>query len=127
MIVCKFGGTSVADAAGISRLVRIVEARLDDRPLVVVSALAGVTDALLALARAAYAGDAGAVRDALDALTRRHASVARQLPGGEAALGPIQDDLEELGGEVESIFRRMSRPAELVPSPAGASCGARGS
>ncbi len=53
------------------------------------------------------------MRDGLDALTRRHESVARQLPGGEAALGPIQDDLRELGGEVQSIFRRMSRPAEL--------------
>ena len=66
MIVCKFGGTSVADAATIGRLVRIVETRLDDRPLIVVSALAGVTDALLALARAAYERDAGKVKEGLD-------------------------------------------------------------
>ena len=50
MIVCKFGGTSVADAGAIARLVEIVRARSAERPVVVVSALAGVTDALLGLA-----------------------------------------------------------------------------
>ena len=54
MIVCKFGGTSVGDADAIGRLIRIIRARLGDCPIVVVSALAGVTDALLALARVAY-------------------------------------------------------------------------
>ena len=79
MIVCKFGGTSVADAAAIRRLVAIVAGRAPERPLVVVSALAGVTDGLLGLAAAVYAGDVAALDRAMDALVRRHETVAGEL------------------------------------------------
>jgi aspartate kinase len=50
VIVVKFGGTSVADAAAITRATEIVRGRLEREPVVVVSALAGTTNALLALA-----------------------------------------------------------------------------
>lgn len=46
VIVAKFGGTSVADAPGLARLCGIARARLDEGLLVVVSALAGVSDVL---------------------------------------------------------------------------------
>ena len=48
MIVVKFGGTSVGDAEAITRAASIVEGRLDRQPVVVVSALGGATNALLA-------------------------------------------------------------------------------
>jgi aspartokinase len=53
MIVMKFGGTSVADAEAIGRMAAIVGGRLEEKPVVVASAMAGVTDQLLAMARAA--------------------------------------------------------------------------
>ena len=46
MIVMKFGGTSVADCAAISRTIEIIRKRLPERPVVVVSALSKVTDLL---------------------------------------------------------------------------------
>ena len=49
MIVVKFGGTSVGDAAAIQRTAQIVKSRLDRDPIVVVSALGGATNALLAV------------------------------------------------------------------------------
>ena len=49
MIVVKFGGTSVGDAEAIERAAEIVEGRLDTQPIVVVSALGGATNALLAV------------------------------------------------------------------------------
>ena len=45
MIVCKFGGTSVGDAEAIARTATIIGARRDRQPVVVVSALAGATNA----------------------------------------------------------------------------------
>ena len=57
MIVMKFGGTSVEDAKAIERSAGIVKGRLEHKPAVVVSAMAKVTDQLLAMARAAGAGD----------------------------------------------------------------------
>jgi len=53
MIVMKFGGTSVEDAKAIDRVASIVEGRLSQQPVVVVSAMAKVTDTLLTMARAA--------------------------------------------------------------------------
>ena len=55
MIVMKFGGTSVQDAKAIERAGAIVKGRLEQKPVVVVSAMAKVTDQLLAMARAAGA------------------------------------------------------------------------
>ena len=63
MIVVKFGGTSVGDAAAIERATEIVRGRAARRPLVVVSALAGTTNALLAIAEQAEKGQLiGALR-----------------------------------------------------------------
>ena len=56
MIVTKFGGTSVEDAA-IERLRAIVQERLDQHPVVVVSAMARVTEGLLKAASLAAKGD----------------------------------------------------------------------
>ena len=57
MIVMKFGGTSVESAAAIERITGIVRARLDRRPVVVVSAMGKTTNKLLAIARAAVGGE----------------------------------------------------------------------
>ena len=113
MIVCKFGGTSVADAPAIVRLVEIVRERAAERPVVVVSALAGVTDALLGLAALAHAGDGAALRTALANLARRHEVTARELPGGGAAIAGILDELRGCGAALEGALGRMLRAGEL--------------
>lgn len=44
----KFGGTSVGDVAAFERVIYVVSSQIDRRPVVVVSAMTKVTDALLA-------------------------------------------------------------------------------
>ena len=56
MIVMKFGGTSVANFEAITRAVFIVGGRLDQKPVVVVSALSKVTDLLYRISDAAACG-----------------------------------------------------------------------
>src|SRR5438477_10870714 len=74
----KFGGAALADAGSIRRVVSII--RDQPRPaVIVVSALAGVTDALLEAARLAAAGDASALRDAAATLRAQHDVIARAL------------------------------------------------
>ena len=61
MVVQKFGGTSVADPEAIRRLIEIVRtarSRDGSGPAVVVSAMSGVTDALLRVAADASAAKA---------------------------------------------------------------------
>ena len=113
MIVAKFGGTSVADAAAVSRLIEIVGSRISERPLVVVSALAGVTDALLDLARQADTEDATSLDQAVGSLVHRHAQMAHALPGAGPALDFIAADAEQLRGELVQMEDRVATPAQL--------------
>ncbi|HEX4566826.1 MAG TPA: lysine-sensitive aspartokinase 3 [Vicinamibacterales bacterium] len=80
-VVMKFGGSSVVDAAAIDRVARIVAAEhgRGSAPVVVVSALGGVTDGLLALANAARHADSAAVDAGLESLSARHHEQARAL------------------------------------------------
>ena len=76
MIVMKFGGTSVQDAEAIDRAAQIVKERLPQRPVVVVSAMAKVTDQLLNMARAAGAGDRDTALKLARQLQERHHNTA---------------------------------------------------
>jgi aspartate kinase len=113
MIICKFGGTSVADAVAITRLIGIVQARASEQPVIVVSALARVTDALLALARRAGIADDGEMEAEVSTLLERHEQVARELPGGTDALEEIKTDAAALSEELSCVRRRMATPGEL--------------
>jgi len=78
-VVMKFGGTSVEDAAAVERVVGIVRAAREQRPVVVVSAMARVTDALLAAAARAGQDDAAGALADLDAVLARYRDAARRL------------------------------------------------
>jgi aspartate kinase len=112
MIVTKFGGTSVGNASAIGRLVEIVRARREERPVVVVSALAGVTDALLDLARQVQAGNAAALDVALARLVARHSDTAQGFGCG-TALAEIVRDAASLLDELHLAVGRKLRPQEL--------------
>jgi len=72
MRVVKFGGSSLADAERLMKAARIAARHREQAPVtVVVSAMAGVTDALLRAARAALSGDP-AWHDELVEVERRH-------------------------------------------------------
>jgi aspartate kinase len=112
MIVCKFGGTSVADADAIGRLAEIIRSRAGRQPVVVVSALARVTDELFDLAHKAETADAAELDDAIQGLVARHEQVARALPGCSAAVDVIATDAAELGRELRSMGDRRLSPSE---------------
>ncbi|HEX9164045.1 MAG TPA: lysine-sensitive aspartokinase 3 [Thermoanaerobaculia bacterium] len=79
MIVIKFGGTSVGDALRVANAISIVEERRHLSPIVVVSALAGVTNELVAATEAARACDAERVAQIIAGVRQRHEDVALQL------------------------------------------------
>ncbi len=83
MIAHKFGGSSVANAQCIERVVDILLAR-DEAQVVVISAMKGVTDALIALVNQASAGDE-AWKVGLAALEQQHYDAARRLLGDGVA------------------------------------------
>ena len=101
MIVMKFGGTSVADAARMRAAAEIVRGRLAKGPVVVVvSALAGVTDLLVRAVAAAQAGERDALEPILADLSRRHLW---------AVSGGLQDAARrhDVGLEVDALFEDL--------------------
>ena len=84
VVVMKFGGTSVEDAAAIRRLISIVRSRQDAQAVVVVSALARVTDQLLEAGQAAANGHLGAALATVRNIYVRHETLAGSLVDGTA-------------------------------------------
>lgn len=79
MQVLKFGGSSVANAVNIRKVAEIVKEKMKaDRTIVVVSALGGITDLLLACSRLASEGDE-AYREKLKEAESRHIQAAKDL------------------------------------------------
>jgi aspartate kinase len=115
----KFGGSSVVDATAIERVVSIVEGERSRgrAPVVVVSALGGVTDRLLALAEAARIGNAhGDVEDGVAALRRRHVDEAARLGAdSDAGLVPAMDrHFDDLRGALDTIGQRRAADPLLL-------------
>lgn len=74
MLVMKFGGTSVGDGSRIAEVVKIIKAQLDQDPqiVVVVSAMSGITNSLLAAAHAAAAGEQSEYEQICQEILRKH-------------------------------------------------------
>ncbi len=110
----KFGGSSLADASCFRRVAAILHAQAAARALVVVSAMRGTTDALIALADDAARG-APDWPQALAALRARHVDCASELLGERAAktvawLDAQFDELCELLGAL-AVLRAPNREA----------------
>src|SRR6185312_8739969 len=116
-VVMKFGGTSVADADAINRLIGIVQhqrGKTSDggAPLVVVSALSGVTDTLVSIAELAEEGAGDRAASALKGLLERHLALAAAVTTESrvALTADVGREFEELSGLVHalSVLREVS-------------------
>jgi aspartate kinase len=115
-LVMKFGGTSVADADAISRLVNTVreqQASAGAPPVVVVSALARVTDKLVAVARMAEAGQAEDAATELRGLSMRHAAVTGGVT--EASRDAVRAAIEREFDEAIAIVHALAVLQEVSP------------
>ena len=103
----------------------IVRERLEERPVVVVSALAKITDQLLAMASAAGAGQREKALELSRAARERHYNCASDLLGTHA-FEQIAPELEADFDGLDELLRGVvavgnSRPGPRTTSPASAS------
>jgi aspartate kinase len=113
MIVMKFGGTSVQDAQAIDRIAGIVRERLPEKPVVVVSALAKITDQLLAMASAAGSGNKAKALELCQAARERHFNTASELLGPQA-FPQIHAELEADFNGLDELLRGIVAVGELT-------------
>jgi aspartate kinase len=104
----KFGGTSVGDVAAFERVVRIVAPQLDRKPIVVVSAMTKVTDALLAAFDTAKRGDFAAAIASLEPHFERHVEVSKHFISDDLP-NAFNGELEFARGEISDLLMRVTR------------------
>jgi aspartate kinase len=107
MIVMKFGGSSVESAEAIRRVAGIVRARLERRPVVVVSAMGKTTNKLLAIAADAVAGNLDHALTSWKGLRAFHLDEAEGLG--------LDDIIKEHFAELEALVRGLAVMGELTP------------
>jgi aspartate kinase len=104
----KFGGTSVGDVAAFERVFRIVSAQIQKKPVVVVSAMKKVTDALLTAFETAKKSDAESAIALLEQHFARHEEVSRTFLN-ENRQKAFAEELSFAKGELAELFKRVSR------------------
>jgi len=115
----KFGGTSVADAEAMARVIAIVRRAIEKAPagkppVVVVSAMSKVTDRLIETGRLASEGQGGEAAALVDQLLERHLQVAGGLVDGDHLAGLtaiLKEDFSRLSADV----RAMADAREVSP------------
>jgi aspartate kinase len=117
LVVMKFGGTSVEDATAIARTADIVAGRVaaGKTPVVVVSAMAKVTDQLLACAAAASRGDRTGAMALSQRLRCRHRDTAAALLKDSKVAAALYISLEREFDALDEILRGLAAILELTP------------
>jgi len=113
-VVLKFGGTSVEDSTAIDRAAEIVCSRLAQDPIVVVSAMAKVTDQLLAMGRAAGEADRDVALQLSRAVRERHYNTASELLH-TGVFGGLHSQLEADFDSLDELLRGIAAVGELTP------------
>ena len=117
LVVMKFGGTSVEDPAAIGRTAAIVAGRvaLGKQPVVVVSAMAKVTDQLLRAAAAAAQGDRTGALAISSRLRARHRDTAAALVKNQADCAALVSFIDEKFDSLDEVLRGLAAILELTP------------
>ncbi|HUI31579.1 MAG TPA: lysine-sensitive aspartokinase 3 [Candidatus Acidoferrales bacterium] len=113
MIVMKFGGTSVEDSAAILRLIEIVESEIPRRPIVVVSACAGVTNQLLKIAALSAEGKKEESNDLISAIRSRHDKLVDELMSSELPKNYLKGKISVYAHELRNLSQAISVLGEV--------------
>lgn len=116
-IAMKFGGTSVGSVAALKSVVQIVQSAKDDghHPLLIVSAMSGVTNLLIDAAHAAEAGDERAAQQARLEIEKKHAETTREFLGDSAERNTVLAEIRRLLDEFETLCHGIRVLGELTP------------
>lgn len=112
-MIMKFGGTSVESSSAIERVAGIVRARLEHRPIVVVSAMGKTTNKLLAIAADAVAGRRAEAITQVAALRQFHLDEASQW-GAADAIAEHFAELAELAGGLAALREMTPRSVDAI-------------
>ncbi|HAF62571.1 MAG TPA: aspartate kinase [Anaerolineaceae bacterium] len=116
-LVMKFGGTSVGSSSAIRQAAQIVHAEQPhwQNLVVVVSAMSGVTDSLIACARESVTGSEQTCQEMIADLQYNHGMVLNDLLLGSADRNVAQQEIKELFAMLRSLCSGIHIMGELTP------------
>lgn len=116
MIVMKFGGTSVEDAAAMRQVIEIVRRKRALSPIVVASAMAKITDTLIRCAQLAHQGhEDDAQRLLNETVAARHRDAAAQLVTTEPQRSVLLERIDHHLNELRTLLHGLAILGELSP------------
>ena len=118
MKVLKFGGTSVGSVESILSLKNIVEHQSQD-VIVVVSALGGITDKLIATSKLAVKGDE-AYRGEFEAMVERHHTMITTIITDEEKRTKLLATVDSLLDQLRSIYYGVFLIRDISPKTSAA-------
>jgi aspartate kinase len=113
MIVMKFGGTSVEDSNAILKVIEIVKSEIRRKPIVVVSACAGVTNKLLRLADLSAQGKKDEANDLITAIRNRHDKLVDELICSELPKNYLKGKVSVYAHELRNFSQAISVLGEV--------------
>jgi aspartate kinase len=114
MIIMKFGGTSVEDARAMKNVMEIVSSERQRKPVVVLSAIAGATNALLRSAQKAVDGDLDKAHSELNALLERHVLLLENVIDSRSAVQQLILTLRKRFDELKTLCQGIAILGELT-------------
>jgi len=114
MIVMKFGGASLKDSESIRKIGEIIFSRADEQPIVVLSAINGVTDRLVEATGAALT-DEGSIPDILSGLASIHRKLAAETIASPPVRTTTQRNIDQLLARLERVLYGIAYTAECTP------------
>jgi len=116
MILMKFGGTSVQDSEAMERVITIINSKLVSHPIVVVSAMAQITNTLIQCAQLAREGkETEALGLVKNVLAKRHHETIDQLVKDDARKNLLHSTVEKYLEEIKTLIRGLTILGELSP------------
>ena len=113
MIIMKFGGTSVGNAERIANVANIIKNNLGKKPVIVVSAVTKMTDALIRLANECAQGKGD---ETLELIKKTHYDILEKLQLDKILIENDVQEIEELAIKTKSSGRIDNKTLDLFQS-----------
>ena len=114
MIVMKFGGTSVENSDAIRRLIEIVGTEIPRKPIVFVSACAGVTNQLLKIAGLSAEGKKDEANDLISSVRTKHEELVEELVSSELPRNYLKGKISVYAHELKNLSQAISVLGEVT-------------
>lgn len=112
----KFGGTSVADALAMRRVINIIKCNLEGTAVVIVSAIAGATNVLTKVYHGAVAGELEKCHELVAFLMEQHGKIVRELLCNELVQRELLALIDCYAKEIYALIRHIILRQPKAPS-----------